>query len=88
MNNFPARLLLDIETLRTLQAHCIAFNDFAITVDDFNHAIEAVKIGLEASGEICMQREARRLEDMQIWTTAQLRHLGIVPSVNPTTPYL
>jgi hypothetical protein len=88
MNTFPARLLLDIETQRTLQAHCIAFNDFAITVDDFNHAIEAVKTGLEASGEIGLQREASRLGDMQIWTTAQLRQLGIFPSVNPTTAYV
>jgi hypothetical protein len=86
MNNFPARLVLDPETQRKLQAHCIVFTDSLITVDDFNLAIEAAKTGLQVSDEIYLRDEAIKLGDMQLWTTAQLKRLGIFPSENPTTP--
>jgi hypothetical protein len=86
MNNFPARLVLDPETQRKLRAHCIVFTDSVITVDEFNEAIGAAQTGLQASDEIYLQHEALKLSDMQLWTTAQLKRLGIFPSENPTTP--
>jgi hypothetical protein len=85
MNTYPCQLVIEPETARKLQAHCINISSTSMTVEDFNDSIEAIVIGLQASDNLADHIEASRLADMQIWTTAQLKKLGIFPIVNPTT---
>jgi hypothetical protein len=68
-----------------LQMHCIIINSPSISIEDFNSRIDAAVIGLQSSDDEELHTEARKLADMKIWTTAQIRNMGILPSGSPNT---
>jgi hypothetical protein len=85
MNTYPCRLILDSETKRKLQMHSITINSPSISIEDFNSRIDAAVIGLQNSNDEEHHAEAHKLTDMQIWTTGQIRRMGILPSGSPNT---